>query len=119
MRTSSRITAISSCSSARSACSPDSRAHQPLAERLEHRLQRHQVLAVVVDQEDPDRFFDRSRLNQPGGTERETRLGGARGSRWGASAPVDSDSGPDRGASGLAGSGSGPDCTEGSDVMGR
>ena len=52
IRTSSRITEHSMCSSARSACSPDSASTSSLSERLEHRVQGRQALAVIVDQQD-------------------------------------------------------------------
>ena len=50
--TSSRITANSSCSSRRSASSPESARTSSCAERLEDRLEREQVLGPVVDEQE-------------------------------------------------------------------
>ena len=48
------MTAKSRSSRQRSASSPDERAHEPLAERLEDRLEREEVLRPVVDEQNVD-----------------------------------------------------------------
>ena len=56
MRTSSRIIAKSCSSSNRSAPCPELDGDQRVAERLEHRLERAQVLGLVVDEQDRQRL---------------------------------------------------------------
>ena len=54
------MTAKSCSSRQRSASSPDVRAHEPLAERLENRLEREQILGAVVDEQNVDLVARRS-----------------------------------------------------------
>ena len=75
--TSSRMNAKSWWSSSRSASSPERRADEVLAERLEDRLEREQVLRAVVDEQDVDDRLRAHVVSHP--SRRPARRAGRRG----------------------------------------